>query len=136
VKFQYINPADLHSVWFQVRSGLEVVLEKSFETWIPEDVYCSIKTNNAQLFMFDGGFMVVQSIKDQWTNEPSLHIWITYHETNADVNLVNEFSSNLRQLANNAGINKITFGSKRRWEKHTINAKLKEFVYELEFKDE
>ena len=130
MKFQYVNPADLHSVWFHVKQGLEIVLERSFDTWIPEDVYCAIKGGNAQLFVFDGGFIVVQRLNDQWTNEPYLHIWITYHETNTDV--VDEFHSNLRKLADNAGIQKITFGSKRRWDRKS-GAKVKEIIYELEY---
>ena len=131
MKFQYINPADLHSVWFQVRSGLEVVLEKSFDTWIPEDVYCAIKTGNAQLFLIDGGFVVMQSNRDQWTNEQSLHIWITFHES-GNFDVTDDFHSNLRKLADNAGINKITFSSKRRWERKS-GAKVKEIIYELEY---
>ena len=131
MKFQYINPADLHSVWFQVRSGLEVVLEKSFDTWIPEDVYCAIKTGNAQLFLIDGGFVVMQSNRDQWTNEQSLHIWITFHES-GNFDVTDDFHANLRKLADNAGINKITFSSKRRWERKS-GAKVKEIIYELEY---
>lgn len=131
MKFQYVTPAELHSVWFQVRSGLEVVLEKSFDTWIPEDVYCAIRTGAAQLFLIDGGFVVLQNNRDQWTNEPSLHIWITYHEA-GDVDVSDDFHSNLRKLADNAGIKKITFSSKRRWERRS-GAKVKEIIYELEY---
>jgi hypothetical protein len=129
--FNYIQPVDLHKHWFSVRTGLEVVLEKSFDTWIPEDVYCAIRTGAAQLFLMDGGFVVMQSNRDQWTNEQSLHIWITYHESGG-FDVTDEFHSSLRKLADNAGINKITFSSKRRWERKS-GAKVKEIIYELEY---
>ena len=131
MKATFINPSDIQSVWFQVRTGLEVVLEKSEDTWIPEDVYCSIKTGNAQLFMIDGGFVVIQSTRDQWTNEQALHIWITYHES-GDFDVTEDFHGFLRKLADNAGIRKITFSSKRRWERRS-GAKVKLITYELEY---
>jgi hypothetical protein len=129
--FQYIQPVDLHKHWFHVKQGLEAILKKAFDTWIPEDVYCAVKTGAAQLFLIDGGFVVMQSCKDQWSNEPYLHIWITYHE-NGGIDVTDEFHSNLRKLADNAGIRKITFSSTRRWERKS-GAKVKEIIYELEY---
>lgn len=130
----FVNPADLHSVWFLVRSGLEVILEKSPDTWIPEDVYCSIRTGNAQLFMIDNGFTVIQQVNDQWSNEKTLHIWITYRSS-GNYDITDEFHGFLRKLADNAGIKRITFGSKRRWDKRS-GAKVKEIIYELGYENE
>lgn len=130
----FINPADLHSVWNQIRNGLEVVLDRSSDSWIPEDVYCSIRTGNSQLFMIDNGFTIVQQVTDQFSNEKSLHIWITYRDS-GNYDITDDFHGFLRKLADNAGIKRITFGSKRRWDRKS-GAKVKEIVYELEYEHE
>jgi hypothetical protein len=128
MKFDYIDPLNLRTVWDRIKSGLTVVRERTGETWSQEDVYCAIKTNQAQLFIIDDGFLVLQSIKDQWTNEPVLHIWITYHSTLDDV--TEEFHSNLRKLADNIGSKVIRFTSPRRWERKS-GAKLVSHNYEI-----
>jgi hypothetical protein len=74
--------------------------------------------------------MGLQNIKDQWTNEPELHIWITYHDTNEDIS--EQFHSNLQKIAENIGAKKITFTSPRRWERRS-GAKIRNVTYELEY---
>jgi hypothetical protein len=129
MNFQYVNPADLHSVWDFVDDGLEIVRQRTRESWIPEDVYYAIKAGLAQLFMIPDGFVVLQNNRDQWTNEPILHIWITYHSKTDD--MADDFHSNLRKIADNVGAKSITFSSPRRWERRS-GAKVKTVVYELE----
>jgi hypothetical protein len=132
--FEYINPADIHRVWFHVKHGLEVILDRTNETWLPEDVYTAIKTGQAQLFMFEGGFTVLQSVRDQYTNEPILHIWAAYHGQNDDGTLADVtdiFHSELRKIAHNIGSKRITFNSPRRWERRS-GATLKSYNYEME----
>ena len=106
------------------------MLEKIEDSWIPEDVYCAIKTGNAQLFMIPDGFVVLENIRDRWSNEPELHIWITYHKTNEDIS--QKFHSNLQKIAENIGAKKITFTSPRRWERRS-GAKIRNVTYELEY---
>ncbi len=36
---RYIKPEELRKIWPFVRAGLEVILKKSPEQWIPEDIY-------------------------------------------------------------------------------------------------
>ena len=124
----YINPADLHTVWPQVKIGVECVLRKTKEKFLPEDVYAAIKSGSAQLFMVQDGFTVLQNLRDQFTNEPVLHIWIAYHSNHVD--LSQEFHINLQQIAHNIGAKQITFTSPRRWEKRS-GAQLVSFNYVL-----
>ena len=127
--FQYINPVYIRNVWQQVKVGLIAVQRKTGEQWLIEDVYAALKTGSAQLFTFPDGFVVLQSLRDQWTNEPCLHIWITHHAGHDD--LTEDFISNLRKLADNAGVKKVTFTSPRRWDRRS-GATLKSYNYELE----
>jgi len=127
--FEYVNPSDIHSIWFAVRNGLDVVLERTNEKWIPEDIYHAIKSNNAQLFLIDNGFLVLKHYKNEFTNESILHIWIAYHKTNED--LAEELHGNLRKIADNVGAKTITFNSPRRWERRS-GYKVRSINYELE----
>ena len=36
---EYIKPEHLRKIWPFVRNGLEIILTKSPESWIPEDIY-------------------------------------------------------------------------------------------------
>lgn len=131
MNFIFVPSTDIRNVWEKVKDGLKVVRERTNEKWLDEDVYCALKTNNAQLFMFDNGFCILQNIKDEWTNEPTLHIWITYHGTLDDV--TDDFHSKLRELAHNIGSKRITFTSPRRWDRRS-GAKIKSINYEIELK--
>ena len=127
--FTFIQPQDLQSVWGYVKAGLVTIKQKTGEKWIPEDVYTAIKTGSAQLFTFPDGFTVLQSLKDEFTNEPYLFIWAMFHGKHIDI--TEEIHSNLRQIAHNIGAKRIVFVSPRRWEKYS-GAKVKSITYEIE----
>ncbi len=127
--FNFIAPQDLHTVWGTVKVGLEVVKRRTGEQWIPEDVYASLKAGSSQLFMVDDGFAILQQTRNEWTNEPCLHIWIAFHMKHEDIS--EEVHSNLRKIAHNIGAKSITFTSPRRWERRS-GAKIKSITYEIE----
>jgi hypothetical protein len=130
MRFEYINPSDIHSVWNEVKRGIEVIIVRSNEKFTPEDVYASIKSGLAQLFMIDDGFTVLQNIRNEFTNQPVLHIWLTYHsKANDDISA--DFHSNLLKLADNIGAKEITFTSPRRWDKYA-GARLASYNYVIE----
>ena len=133
MKFEYINPADLHKVWFSIRQGLEVVLERTGEEYLPEDVYAAIKAGTAYLYVVDNGFTVLVNSKAPYTNEPVLFIWIAYHATDED--LADEFYAELKKMAKTIGASKITWNSPRRWDRRA-KAKLTAYCYELPVNDE
>ena len=126
--FTYIAPQDLHTVWGFVKCGLETVKRKTGEKWLPEDIYSAIKSGAAQLFTFPDGFTVLQNLRDEWTNEPYLFIFIMFHMKHEDIS--EEIHNNLRQIAHNIGAKSIVFISPRRWERRS-GAKIKSITYEL-----
>lgn len=128
MNFVFIAPQDLHTVWPKVKLGLHIIRKKTDQKWIPEDVYASLKAGTSQLFMIDDGFLILQSLKDEWTNEPYLHIWAAFHANHDEI--TEDIHRNLRQIAHNIGAKSITFTSPRRWEKRS-GAKVKGITYEL-----
>lgn len=85
MRFDLIPPDSLHSVWPYVKRGLERVREAVAERWLPEDIFTHIKIGRAQLFLgYDGdhcrGFFVTQTLKDNFTNETYLLVWILWAE--------------------------------------------------------
>ena len=54
---QYIKQDELRNVWQYIKPGLEVILKKSPESWIPEDIYSDCFTGRSLLWVFveDGG---------------------------------------------------------------------------------
>jgi hypothetical protein len=132
MKLEFINPADLHNCWFSIRQGLEVVLERTGEDYLPEDVYAAIKAGTAYLYVFDTGFTVLVNSKAPYTNEPVLFVWIAYHATHED--LQEEFYAELKKMAKTIGASKITWNSPRRWERRS-GAKLVAYSYELPVND-
>lgn len=71
---QYIHPQELRNWWHFVRPGLEHILKKSPEYWIPEDVYADCYSGKAHLWVFSEqnqprGFAVLEARGED------LHCW-------------------------------------------------------------
>lgn len=119
-RLDYIAPYDLHSIWPQVREGIERVRHKTAETYLPEDVYHAIKSNVATLHMayLDNayaGFAIFTPYRDQYTNKMILHCWIAY-STGTDV--FGLAYDEVMQMAHNIKAEKVTFTSNRKaWER-------------------
>ena len=111
--FILIPPDELRAVWSQVSEGLA---DMPADDWIPEDVYHLIKAGDSALYMAlrDGtydGFLVVRQLVAEFSRTPTLHVWLAYHVTTDDVR--EHVDGFLRQLAQNMGARRITFGSPR-----------------------
>jgi hypothetical protein len=107
-----ISPAGLAAVWPRVRPGLEA-MDKG-DGWLPEDLYFSLKTNGATLYMvtIDGtehGFLVLRSIPD--FDGVRLHIWVL--NSNSKVDLMAEFSDELDAIGRSINATRLTFSSTR-----------------------
>lgn len=121
--------ADIRTQWPWVKEGLEKVKEKCGETWRPEDVYAACVYGNAVLYTSPDGFLVFQPMKDEYTLEPYLHIWIAY---GLGETLVKDYDSEVVRIAKTNNYEKITFKSPRRgWEKLS-DWKVKTVTYERE----
>ena len=105
----YIEPKDLRSWWKFVRPGLEDILKKSPEYWIPEDIYADCYSGRAMLWIFSVneapvGFVVLEPKVD------SLHCWCGW------ANSVGHFKSAVEcvsEIAKAGGSKFVTFESWR-----------------------
>ena len=112
---QYLVPAnEIRNFWSFVRSGLETILQKSPESWIPEDVYADCFHGKSMLWVFFDagkpiGFAILQPRGE------SLHCWCGYAVSHG------YFKKALRvivEIAKGGGAKQLTFDSWRPgWEK-------------------
>jgi len=75
--YRLIEPHEVRQTWQFVRQGLEHILRKSPEWWIPEDVYTSLVENKANLWLWiendkPVGFVV------GYTHNETFIIWCAY----------------------------------------------------------
>ena len=116
---EYIHPENLHQYWDDLKSDIELVLDRSNSSveWIPEDVYMSIKQNTSYVIVgFDGesnswlGSIVL-------TPQPGycgleLHIWTLCNRT--DHCLIQNHMDDIVGFAKKLGAKKLTFSSNRK----------------------
>ena len=110
----YIEPKDLRNWWNFVKPGLEDILRKSPESWIPEDVYADCINGRVMLWVFSEnnypvGFVVLAVRGD------ALHCWCGW------ANSVGHFKSAVEcvsEIAKAGGSKFVTFESWRSgWER-------------------
>lgn len=110
----YIEPKDLRNWWKFVKPGLEDILKKSPEYWIPEDIYADCYSGKAMLWVFSEnnypvGFAVLTNRGE------SLHCWCGW------ANSVGHFKSAVKcvsEIAKAGGSKFVTFESWRSgWER-------------------
>lgn len=110
-KLEFVQ--DVRPYWSWVRKGLEDVLLKTKDRWIPEDVYLSLMTGKSHLFKCSEGFVITTMTQDQYSKESCLHIWIAW---GPNTNVLQEAMGNLEKMALDAGAKRISFISPRRWD--------------------
>ena len=104
-----VNPQELRNWWVFVRPGLEEILKKSPESWIPEDVYTDCMNGRSMLWVFSVddqavGFAVLEPKGD------ALHCWCGW------ANSVGYFESAVKcvsEIAKAGGSRYVTFESWR-----------------------
>jgi hypothetical protein len=79
IEIRVIQPNELKSWWQFVKPGLETILRKSPEDWIPEDVYTQCFTKSALLWVFVEenrplGFMVLV------VRPETVHVWCLWSD--------------------------------------------------------
>jgi len=111
-----LHPADVRTCWEQdVLPGLHWVKAKTNAPWRPEDVYVSLVTGVAHLYLGESGFVIVQPKADIFTGEPELLVWVAYSR---DLNSVPRFQAAVDNLAREGGFTKLTMWSNRPgWQK-------------------
>lgn len=122
-----IAPENIASVWPWVRPGIQKIIDKTHETFLPEDVYIHLKNKTAHLYVVDdAGFVVFELLLDK-DNSRTLHIWLIwgkYKEIYLSV------FDEIDKLAKHVGAKRIRWISPRKgWARV---AKLSRYVYERE----
>lgn len=83
VTIAQVLPQNLHDVWEFCRVGVETVRKKVKPDFRQEDVYASIRFNNAQLYLVTRGtrtlgFFVVYTQRRPFSNRLEYVLWIGY----------------------------------------------------------
>ena len=113
MRFTHVTGDTLHPAWPYVRRGLEKILERCPDSWIPEDVYFAIRSGKASLFIFPGGFYVAEVLTDPNNGSKKLNVWTLYTEPNQEENVRNAIIQSLDTLAAQAGCKATRFVSPR-----------------------
>lgn len=127
--------AGVRDVWPTVKVGLDYMLEKYQDRWLPEDVYMELRSGTAFLYMIDGdegnvGFTVVKNKTDFDGN--NLFVWILYAEPHALKHYRDAILGEFDKLAKSIKAKRIQHHSPRSgWEEDGA-FKLKMHVYERE----
>lgn len=123
----YIHPEDLSKHWKFVREGLQYVVDKTQDRWLPEDVYMHLKSNNMGLYMQDSGdgFAILQPIKG-WDGM-ELYIFCGYSRDKHDV--VMQDIESIKDIAKSIGAKRVKFQSNRKG----FNKLAQDMGYTLDF---
>ena len=75
--YSIVEPQDIRNHWWFVKGGLEHILRKTPEPWIPEDVYVALVENRANLWLWKENDIAVGFIIGYVAGE-NFHIWCAY----------------------------------------------------------
>lgn len=75
--YRLIEPTEVRNSWGFVRKGLEHILRKSPEWWIPEDVYNALVENRANLWLWLENNQVVGFVVG-YVHGDTFIIWCAY----------------------------------------------------------
>jgi hypothetical protein len=75
--YKIVEPKDIRGYWAYVRGGLETILRKSPEDWIPEDVYASLVSNRANLWLAVENDQAVGFVVG-YVNGETFHVWCAF----------------------------------------------------------
>lgn len=109
MKYEFVPPDSVRQAWPFVRQGLDHVLQKSPEPWIPEDVYASLTVGKSVLWLAKRddvcvGFVVA------YQSHGNFHIWVAYGFLDGQIK---QWFALLADIAKGGGAQRITFDSWR-----------------------
>lgn len=115
MEFRNIKAEELHSEWAFIKQGLQVILEKTKDRWLPEDIYWLIKQNSIWAYVvFDEGVrvgVVLLQLNNGWDGK-ELYIFGGWNAGEKDVI---EFSmSEILKAGKYAGAKRLKMQSNRR----------------------
>ena len=110
-----IAPKDLCFEWERVRAGLVEVKKATTDDWLPEDVYMSLKSGGATLYVGEDeagdylGFVVLRYVPT--FHGARLEVWCAHAASNTP--LLARFWPEIQAVATQAGAGVIGFSSAR-----------------------
>jgi hypothetical protein len=75
--YSIVEPTKVREVWQMVKPGLEHILRKSPENWIPEDVYAALVANRANLWLAIENDRMVGFVVG-YVQDEDFHVWCAY----------------------------------------------------------
>jgi hypothetical protein len=106
--YKLVEPHELKQTWGFVRNGLETILRKSPEPWIPEDVYASLVSNRANLWLAVENDRAIGFVVG-YVNQDNFHVWCAYGDLSGNLK---QWFSELEDIARTQ-CTRITFDSWR-----------------------
>ncbi len=99
-----LEPSNLREVWPRMRPCLEEMKRDWPElgTWLVEDVYTSIATDESVVYMTEDGFAVCRDVTDQYNGVKDLFIWIACSFTPGS-NMIKKYLPSFIAVARNYG---------------------------------
>lgn len=124
----------LRSEWEYVRAGLEKIIDKTSDDWIPEDVYHEIKANVTGLYLLEHegqriGFACLQ-VWTAYPTGPQLFIRSLWAEPHSAAKYRDDIYDDLKQFAREKGCAAMRLFSPRRWD--ADGWQMKQHIYEME----
>tara|TARA_R100000773_G_scaffold43935_2_gene43495 strand:- start:203 stop:607 length:405 start_codon:yes stop_codon:yes gene_type:complete len=112
---KFVQPAEIRTYWGYVKPRLEIVLKKSPEPWIPEDIYADVVMGSSLLWLMLNEEQPAGFIVGRKQNDGVFFLWAGYCEPHID-DLIKW--TLIEQATISVGCKKIAFESWRKgWEK-------------------
>ena len=116
VSVKPVDQARLHDVWDLVKDDLDECRKHDTSTTWLEDIYASIRSGWATLYLVSKGAehmgcLLLQVRKDPWESTPILHIWMCANH--GGHNILRDGQPQLDEIARACGAKTITFRSDR-----------------------
>lgn len=129
-----VDPRYLSDVWVWIRLGLEAIIRKTRDDWIPEDVYTEIRNGHAALYLIyvnheRVGFIVTQ-LWPGYHAGPRLFVRALWCEPHTLAPVEQELMDAIRALGRESGCRAVRMNSPRRWDGR--GWQLKQYIYETE----
>lgn len=106
--YRIVEPHELRQTWGFVRNGLETILRKSPEPWIPEDVYVALMNNRANLWLAIENDKAIGFVVG-YINQDNFHVWCAWGDVSGNLK---QWFSELEDIARTQ-CTRITFDSWR-----------------------
>lgn len=113
----FVHPDILHGDWEKIKQGLQHVLDRTNERWLPEDIYAYLKLNRMTLHLAYEeceykGFLILQP--QQGWDGAELFVVVAYHADGGAFMEQDWYMEQLKSMARRINARRIKFQSRRK----------------------